>query len=162
MDPQQATLQAETIRDELVRLVPEAAKDFDSNLAALKRDLVVLDRLLAAASAQLGKEPLLASHPVYQYAARRYGWNLQSVHWEPDEMPSEAQWQVLEAMHKKHPARLMIWEEEPLAAVAARLRGLGIEPVAFQTCANAPASGDYLSAMKANAARLAAALKKSK
>ena len=37
---------------------------------------------------------------------------------------------------------------------------MGIEPVAFETCASTPASGDYLSAMKANAARLAAALKK--
>ena len=54
----------------------------------------------------------------------------------------------------------MIWEEEPLPAVAARLRGMGIEPVAFETCANAPACGDYLSAMKANAARFTAVLRK--
>ena len=90
MDPQQAALQAEAIHDELVRLLPDAAKDFDANLEALKKDLADLDGLLAAASAQLGKGPLLASHPVYQYAARRYGWNLQAVHWEPDEMPSES------------------------------------------------------------------------
>ncbi len=160
MDPQQAALQAEAVHDELVRLVPDAAKDFDDNLQALEKDLADLDGLLAAASAPLGKEPLLGSHPVYQYAARRYGWNLQAVHWEPDEMPSEAQWQKLAAMHAKHPARVMIWEEEPLPAVAARLRGMGIEPVAFETCANAPACGDYLSAMKANAARFTAVLRK--
>ena len=35
---------------------------------------------------------------------------------------------------------------------------MGIEPVAFETCANAPASGDYLSAMETNAKRLNAAL----
>jgi hypothetical protein len=35
---------------------------------------------------------------------------------------------------------------------------MGIEPVAFETCASAPASGDYLSAMYANAKRLDAAL----
>ena len=29
----------------------------------------------------------------------------------------------------------MIWEEDPLPAVAERLRGMGIEPVAFETCA---------------------------
>jgi putative ABC transport system permease protein len=162
MDPQQAALQAQTIHDELVRLMPDAAKEFDANLEALEKDLADLDGLLAAISAQLGKEPLLASHPVYQYAARRYDWNLQAMHWEPDEMPTEAQWQELAAMHLKHPARLMIWEEEPLPAVAGRLRGMGVEPVAFETCANSPASGDYLSAMKANAKRFGAALKKSK
>jgi zinc transport system substrate-binding protein len=30
---------------------------------------------------------LLASHPVYQYLARRYGLNLRSLVWETDEVP---------------------------------------------------------------------------
>jgi len=158
MDPQQAALQAQAIHDELVRLVPGGAKQLDANLEALKKDLADLDALLVAASTRLGKAPLLGSHPVYQYAARRYGWNLQAVQWEPDEMPSEAEWQKLTDLHAKHPARLMIWEEAPLPAVAQRLRKMNIEPVAFETCASAPSSGDYLSAMRANAQRLAAAL----
>jgi zinc transport system substrate-binding protein len=158
MDPQQAALQAQSVRDELVRLVPGAEKEFDANLLALQKDLADLDATLAAVSSHLGKEPLLGSHPVYQYTARRYGWDLQSVHWEPDEMPSEAEWQKLAGMHEKHPAKLMIWEEAPLPAVTERLRKMGIEPVAFETCASAPASGDYLSAMYANAKRLDAAL----
>jgi len=33
---------------------------------------------------------------------------------------------------------------------------MGIEPIAFETCASAPERGDYLTAMQANAARLAA------
>ena len=76
-------------------------------------------------------------------------------------MPSEAEWQKLTAMHAKHPAKVMIWEEDPLPAVASRLRKMGIEPVAFETCASARPRGDYLSAMKANAARFDAALKMS-
>lgn len=159
MDPQQAAQQAQSIHDELVRLVPEFSKEFDANLDALKKDLADLDARLVAASVPLGKAPLLGSHPVYQYAARRYGWNLKAVHWEPDEMPSEAEWKKLAEMHAKHPAKVMIWEEDPLPAVASRLRGMGIEPVAFETCANAPDSGDYLGAMKANAQRFEAALK---
>ena len=51
----------------------------------------------------------------------------------------------------------MIWEEDPLPVVAARLRQMGIKPIAFETCASQPKAGDYLTAMKANAARLAAA-----
>jgi putative ABC transport system permease protein len=158
MDPQQAALQAQSVHNELVRLVPSATKEFDTNLAALQKDLADLDATLAAVSSHLGKEPLLGSHPVYQYTARRYGWDLRSVHWEPDEMPSEQEWQKLVALHEKHPAKVMIWEEAPLPAVTERLRKMGIEPVAFETCANAPATGDYLSAMYANAKRLDATL----
>jgi len=74
MDPQQAALQAQSVRDELVRLVPGAEKEFDANLLALQKDLADLDATLAAVSSHLDKEPLLGSHPVYQYTARRYGW----------------------------------------------------------------------------------------
>ena len=158
MDPQQAAIQAQSVHDELVRLAPQEAHDFDLNLESLKKDLAEIDAQLIDASIRLGKDPLLASHPVYHYAARRYGWNMKEVHWEPDEMPSDAEWQKFTALHAAHPAKLMIWEEDPLPAVSERLRKMGIEPIAFETCASAPAAGDYLSAMKANAARLKAVL----
>jgi putative ABC transport system permease protein len=161
MDPKQAALQARCVRDQLARLVPEAAKDFDVNLKDLEKDLSEIDTAIEKASAPLGHSPLLGSHPVYQYAARRYGWNLRSVHWEPVEMPSEDDWQKFEQLHREHPAKIMLWEEEPLPAVAGRLHTLGIEPVVFETCANEPERGDYVSAMKANAARFAAAIQQS-
>jgi putative ABC transport system permease protein len=156
MEPRQAKLQAQAIRDELARLDPAATKEFDANLQSLDKDLDDVDADIERASAPLGHAPLLASHPVYHYAARRYGWNLKNVHWEPDEMPAEAEWQEFEKLHIEHPAKIMIWEEDPLPAVAERLRKMGIEPIAFQTCASQPAKGDYLEAMKSNAARLAA------
>lgn len=156
MDPKQATLQAQSIRDELVRLAPAATKDFDANLNELKRDLVQIDAAIEQASLPLGGSPLLASHPVYLYAARRYGWNLESVHWEPEAMPSAEEWRKFEELHRRHPAKIMVWEENPLPAVAERLRQMGIEPIAFETCASQPEAGDYLTAMKSNAARLAA------
>ena len=92
MDPQQAAQQAQAVRDELQRLLPGAEGPLDVGLQALLRDLKELDAALAKIPLQ---GPLLGSHPVYNYTARRYGWNLQSVHWEPDEMPSEAEWQKL-------------------------------------------------------------------
>jgi putative ABC transport system permease protein len=156
MDPRQAKLQAQSIRDELVRLEPAATKEFDENLRSLNKDLDDVDAALERASAPLGNAPLLASHPVYHYAARRYGWNLENVHWEPDEMPSDEEWQKFEKLHTQHPGKIMIWEEDPLPAVAARLQKMGVEPVAFETCASQPDKGDYLSAMKANAERLSA------
>jgi putative ABC transport system permease protein len=162
VDPRQAKLQAQSVHDELVRLEPGAAKDFDANLRALDQDLDDVDAALERASAPLGREPLLASHPVYHYAARRYGWNLENVHWEPDEMPSADEWQKFEKLYASHPGKIMIWEDDPLPAVAERLRKMGVEPVAFDTCASQPDKGDYLSAMKANAEHLAAAVAKTR
>jgi putative ABC transport system permease protein len=156
MDPKQAALQAQSIHDELARLVPAATKDFDANLKALQKDLAEIDAAFEQASATLGNSPLLGSHPVYQYAARRYSWNLKSVHWEPDEVPSDEEWRKFEKLHREHPAKIMLWEEDPLPAVAERLRKMGIEPIAFETCASEPVKGDYLTAMKSNATRLAA------
>jgi putative ABC transport system permease protein len=160
MDPAQASLQAQSIYDQLVRLCPGAKKELDANLKALQTDLSGLDTSLAWASTNLGSTPLLASHPVYQYAARRYGWNLKSMHWEPDEMPSEEEWRKFESLHEQFPAKIMIWEKDPLPLVAQKLRAMGIEPVTFETCANEPGQGDYLAAMNANATRLAAAAAK--
>jgi putative ABC transport system permease protein len=162
VDPRQAKIQAQSVRDELARLEPAAAKDFDAGLSSLDKDLDDIDAALKRASAPLGNAPLLASHPVYHYAARRYGWNLQNVHWEPDEEPSADEWVKFEKLYSTHPGKVMIWEDDPLPAVAERLRKMGIEPVAFDTCASQPDKGDYLSAMKDNAARLAAAIAKNK
>ena len=160
MDPTQAALQAYCIRDQLTKVLPSAEKEFNANFQKLQEDLTALDASLAAASTALGSSPLLASHPVYQYAARRYNWNLKCVHWEPDEMPSEGEWKEFEKLHASHPAKFMIWEEAPLHAVAERLRKMGVEPIAFETCASEPDSHDYFKAMRANAERLANALRR--
>ena len=107
-----------------------------------------------ARDVELGDVPLLGSHPVYQYLARRYGLNLQSVHFEPDENPDEETWADLERLHDAHPAATMLWEAEPLPEIAERLRALGIESIVFDPAGNRPASGDFLEVMTANAANL--------
>ena len=133
---------------------PDAASDFDANLAALRTDLESLDQRLEAATRRLGDTPLLSSHPVYQYLARRYGLNLQNVHFEPDENPDEETWADLERLHGAHPAATMLWEAEPLPEIAERLRALGIEGIVFDPAGNRPASGDFLEVMTANADNL--------
>ena len=71
--------------------------------------------------------PLLVSHPVYQYLARRYGLNLRSVMWEPDEVPRETQWAELKAILKDHPAKWMLWERAPVEESVERLRALALK-----------------------------------
>jgi zinc transport system substrate-binding protein len=87
---------------------------------------------------------------VYDYLARRYGLNLKSVHWEPDEFPSDAQWSELRAMLIKHPAKWMIWEGEPMQASVERLKAMGVSSLVFDPCGNTPNRGDFMSVMRRN------------
>lgn len=157
LDPTLAIAQARAILAAFGKRWPEHATAFAEGFAELEKDLTELDATLERALVG-ATMPLLFSHPVYAYFERRYGLDGKSVHWEPGEMPGEAQWTELEAILRTHPARWMIWEAEPSAAVVARLKGLGVDSVVFDPCANAPARGDFLSVMRENARRLAAAL----
>ena len=58
----------------------------------------------------------------------------------------------LRALLEEHPARVMLWEAEPLAETAERLAGLGVESVVYAPCANRPREGDWLAVMQANLA----------
>jgi zinc transport system substrate-binding protein len=105
-------------------------------------------------SRQPGKR-LLASHPVYQYLARRYSLNLNSVMWEPDVLPAEHEWQTLAELCEGHPAAWTLWEGEPLDETSRRLHRIGVQSAVFDPCANRPVSGDFLSVMSDNLENLA-------
>jgi len=150
LDPTIAVEQARAVRDALTRARPEHAGAFDEGFAGLERDLLELDRRLSEIVVTDPALPLLASHPVYQYLAARYGLDVRSVHFEPDELPSPGGWRDLQAVLEAHPARWMLWEAEPLPETAARLRERGVESVVFSPAANRPAQRDYLSVMAAN------------
>ena len=65
---------------------------------------------------------MVASRPVYQYLAARYGLDIESVTWEPDTMPSERAWRAVRDLRRRHAASWMIWETEPTPEIADRLR----------------------------------------
>jgi zinc transport system substrate-binding protein len=155
LDPELAGLHAAAIRDAFVAQWPEDEAAFDQGYQALRTDLEDLDGELSAAVGGRGGRPLLASHPVYQYLARRYSLNLESVQWEPEEVPSAAAWRGFRRLLGDHPARWMLWEGAPAEETIAELHQLGVEPVVFDQCGNAPDGGDYLSVMRENAENLA-------
>ena len=154
LDLSQAAQQAEAIAQALIRKSPDAKEEIERNLHALRDDLLALDERIAEITRTDPGRPLLASHPVYQYLARRYGLNLISVMWEPEELPNEGQWNALEGILEDHPARWMLWEGEPGQATATRLRALGIDSLVLDPCANRPAKGDFLTVMTENARNL--------
>lgn len=154
LDFKQATQQAAAVHSALATLLPMHREVLAKNFAALQRDLAGLDSDLRSISADLGDTLLLGSHPVYQYLARGYGLKIRSVHWEPDAMPDAAGWAELEALRKTHPAKLMLWEDEPENSIVAELNNRGIRSVVFAPCGNRPGSGDWLKVMRANGVAL--------
>ena len=156
IDPHQAIQQAEAIAQAFAYEWPDRADAFQANWEALEVDLRALDARLTEVNAGYQGQPLLASHPVYDYLARRCEWDLKSVHWEPDEMPGEEEWRELEQLLEQHPARWMIWEDEPLEQTAQRLAALGVGSVVFAPAENTPDEGDYLQVMYQNLQNLEA------
>ncbi len=157
LDPLLLISQAEAVEAALGRLGVRPEGELRQRAQQLRRDLEGLDGQLRDISQALAGKPLLASHPVYGYLARRYHWDLHSVHWEPDEPVTAAQWTAFDALRAQHPGTLMLWEEEPLPEVRAELQRRGVRAVVFRTCGNRPAKGDYLQAMRENLEALRAA-----
>ena len=154
LDPRLAIAQAQSITDSLIDIAPAIESELRSNMKVLEQDLLELDNELASVFAQVDSRPVLFSHPVYQYLQQRYSINGESVHWEPDEEPGTSAWIELQQILARHPARVMLWEAEPLERPGARLLEAGIKSVTFAPVANRPQEGDFLSVMQANAARL--------
>jgi zinc transport system substrate-binding protein len=154
LDPQLAIQQAATIRDAFTRRWGDHAAEFESGFRSLEKDLLSLDADLEKGFTTLGKQPLVGSHPVYQYLTRRYNLNLESVHWEPDEAPDEILWRALEDILKAHPARIMLWEGAPMVESKTKLAEKGIQSIVFDPCGNRPESGDFLSVMQNNVSEL--------
>ena len=150
LDPTLAVEQARAIKDVLSARVPDRKIEFANRFAELEKDLLDIDRQLKDILLENSQHPVVFSHPVYQYFDRRYKLHAMSVHWEPDETPTEDMWAELEKMLTEHPARWMIWEGEPTADAVTRLKGLGVFSVVFDPCGNAPESGDFLSVMRSN------------
>jgi zinc transport system substrate-binding protein len=150
LDFQLAIEQARSIAKALSGKRPEHAQTFADNLAGLEANLAELDQRLKNVAEGLTTAPLLASHPVYQYLARRYQLNLKSMHWEPDQYPPAEQWQALEKILIAHPAKLMLWEAEPATNTVETLGSLGIKSIVFDPAGNRPADGDFLTVMQQN------------
>jgi len=153
VDPMFASIQAGEIENALRKLLPGDGAKLDVGFAALRKDLGGLD---AAFRALPGKPPLLASHPAYNYLAKRYGWNLVNLDLDPEEMPSAEVFAQVKAILAEHPAKHLLWEADPKPEIAARFRDeLGVGSITFSPCElmsaeDLAAGKDYLSVMKGN------------
>lgn len=155
LDFKNALAQAKAVRNALVKRIPDAETTLEDNFKDLKADLIALDEKAAQSTAQLLESRLYASHPVYQYFASGYNLSILSEHWEPGEMPNDAQWVAFEKNLREAPAGIMVWEDEPLPEVRDRLQQMGLVVKVFRPCGNRPKDGDFLTVMNSNLDRLA-------
>ena len=150
LDFELATRQAEAIALAMGRKRPELRDTFQSNYRKLATDLKGLDRDIEAIVSRNPATPLIVSHPVYDYFARCYDLNIVSVHWEPDQVPTDSQLHALKEILKQHPSKWMIWEGEPVRASVDKLKTLGVDSLVFDPCGNIPARGDFMTVMQRN------------
>lgn len=165
LDPMQAMAQAYEIAKGLRRILPERTAAIDEALTELDADLAALDISLRAAREGYDDHAILASHPAYNYVARRYGLKIVNLDLDPEAMPDDETFEGIAEAARTTDARHILWESEPLPAIVKRLRDeLGVESILFSPCelmdpADLEAGEDYLSVMRANVNRLKPALR---
>jgi zinc transport system substrate-binding protein len=157
-----AAEQAEATFNALSKKTPKFKEIFVKNFIPLQESLLAFDTELTQIGSVLNGVALIGSHPVYQYLKKRYQLNLQSVHWEPEEAPSEEQWKALKQLLKAHPAKWMLWEGNPAKETVVKLEALGLQSLVFTPSSNVPEKGDFLSVMKGNVERLKIIINNSK
>jgi zinc transport system substrate-binding protein len=157
LDLRLALCQASHIRTALIRMSPQSKDAVDAQFEALEHDLEQLDARLRIVAKTSGDQPMLGSHPVYQYLADAYALRIESMHLEPDQALTPEDLQAVDALLERHPAKLMLWEAQPLAKTEQQLRDRGITVIVFDPAAQPPSDGDFLTVMSANVERLACA-----
>jgi zinc transport system substrate-binding protein len=145
-----AAKQAEAIKDAFIKLLPENKSDFEANYTALEKDLLALDADMKEVAETIKNVPLVVSHPVYQYWARGYGLNVKSVHWEPDQVPTDQQWQEFKEILKTHPSKWMIWEGEPIDVSINKLKSTNVKSIVFEPCGAVSTNNNFLISMRIN------------
>jgi len=152
VDPVHAVVQADAIRAALALRIPAHADDFARRFVALKADLDSLGEALRGLGAVPEGRWLYASHPAYNYVARRYGWPVVNLGLDPGALPGDEEFASIRAKLAEKPASFLVWEAPPLPEIAARFeRELGLTSVVFSPCETPDPDGrDYLAVMRAN------------
>ncbi|KQI70782.1 hypothetical protein AN191_16240 [Loktanella sp. 5RATIMAR09] len=149
LDPMLAIAQAEAIASAITARGIAPEDEVANRLAALRTDLEGLDTQATRAFAGMQDIAMIATHPRYQYLARRYDLSLTSLEWEAGAMPTDAERAELVALVAQTGAQVLIWEAEPPADAFAIAANLGLANIVFPTLAHGVEEGDYMQAVAA-------------
>jgi zinc transport system substrate-binding protein len=151
LDPLNAIRQAEEICAGLKVVLQGHEDALETRCDALVAELEALDTELRALTEKYGGQPILASHPAYNYLAQRYEWNVINLDLDPETMPDEETLAGIKTVLEENPAKFILWESAPTAEIAARFTAdLGLTSVVFSPCEQPDDAGDYLAIMKRN------------
>lgn len=143
LDPTLAIGQAETIALALAGREFVPVQEVEDRLAALRTELEALDTEAKAALSAAQDIAIIATHPRYQYFARRYGLSVTSLEWDAGAMPTGEERAELEARVKETGARIMIWEAAPPDAAGEAAAALGLASVTFNPMAHQDGDRDF-------------------
>ncbi len=153
MDPQLAMEQCRAIAAALGEHRPDYQADFEKNLAGLIGRLEELDQAFKELGKKYDGRPIVASHPAYNYLAKRYGWKVKSFTFDPEVLPeTDAVMKLKAYLAEANPHPYILWEAPPSEEVeqhfeeAFEMKSLLFSPVEVPP----GEGGDYLSVMKRN------------
>ena len=155
LDPLLAQEQAAAILGGMVAAFPEHEEGFRANHRGLHDALGELHVALSELATRLDDANVLASHPAYNYIARRYSFEVTSFDLDPAEPLRTEDREALKAALRPDRTNLLLWEGEP----AEEDGGLdGLVGVHLSPCEQPPEEGDYLGVMQDNVEFLRGAL----
>ncbi len=161
VDPVNAIAQAKAIKDALVARLPGHQKQIEQGFTALEADLQNLDQTLRAYAEGYDQKPFFASHPAYNYIARRYDWKIINLDLDPEEMPSDEAIADMKQNVTDHGVKYLVWEGTPTDEIATRMEDeVGVINIVFSPCelitSEELADGDdYLRVMQTNLKNIA-------
>ena len=160
VDPKTLARQAKNLYERLLVDFPHIHAALDAGKAKLMSTLDALHKDFARINAPSGGEIIVASHPAYDYLARRMGWTMHNLDLDPEEVPSDEALDAIAKALEGKTAKWILWESEPLAEAAKKIEArLGLKSLLFEPAegvsAEEVANGtNFLTIMQANVKRL--------
>ncbi|MEO1238966.1 MAG: metal ABC transporter substrate-binding protein [Pseudomonadota bacterium] len=159
LDPILAIAQADAVAGALAGRALAPPEDVYARFADLRDGLEQLDRFALDALLPAQGVAMIATHPRYQYFARRYGLSVTSLEWEAGAMPSEAELAELGNLASAEDARVLIWEAEPPVAAKEAAAAMGLKNVVFEPWAGAGSGDSFIDAYRGAVSDLAEAVR---
>lgn len=157
IDPENAIIMAENIKNALSKKMPSAKDDFDQNYQKLKADLEQLDNDLSNAIESADRKEIFVAHAAYGYWEHRYGLEQISILGIGSENePSQKQLQSIIETAKKHHIKYIVHDQNPVTKVVGTIqKETGTEPVTLHnleyiTEKDVQNNEDYFSIMEKN------------
>ncbi|RST72341.1 adhesin [Siminovitchia acidinfaciens] len=167
IDPENAIIMAENIKNALSDQMPSAKDDFDKNYQELKTNLQQLDNDLRTTIESADRKEILVSHAAYGYWEHRYGIEQISITGlSTDNEPSQKQLQTIIERAKEHDIKYIIYNQNPATKVADTIqketgtKALTLHNLEYITEKDKQNNEDYFSIMDKNIGTLKEALSK--